>query len=496
MNEPFDEHIKSKLGQFIPDFQKEEIWEEFEHYRNNHIPVNGNNEVPTDNHIDKALNESIQNNLNKHSVPFNNQHWNKMKMQIQTYETRKHYIYFSKFIEIASIILIFFAFIHKSSFFSTHPIFDYSPKNNREYVYNTTEQVNSKSISNAHKEHLHDDINTSGPSEVITKHDYTLNAQGHNINDIYSEVAVAKSLRPSTSYEKNKSNTQTSNLDNYKAISDSIMDNSRSYKALEVLSYITPLALHLESFNFELQQETPRIIPIKNVIVKGKANTIVSLYSSADVNLINTPFDKVYSRASYYKEALSNSYGIGISRRFHTLEIGVGLAYAQREYNPEIIEEIYGIRENLYSQVTFNKISYDIVSIPVQLNYRFIDKPSWSAYVMSSAITHLVMQADYGINDVIVMGRPSIENNHLFAKSRMDEKPFIDGLINGDNIQDDYFISVGFGFGIEKALFKDASIYMQPSYQRHILSADIGIGPNKDKIHTSSLLVGFKYSLN
>ena len=496
MNEPFDEHIKSKLEQFIPDFQKEEIWEEFEQYRNNHKPVYGNNEVPADNLTDKALNKSIQNNLNKHSVPFNNQHWNKMKMQIQTYETRKHYIYFSKFIETASIILIFFAFIHKSSLITVHPIFDYLPKNNREYVYNTTDQANLKNISNAHKEHLHDGINVSVPSEVNTKYDHTFTSQGLNTDGISSDAVVEKPLAESSFFDIDNLNTATSSLDTYKAIIDNVQNNNTSYKGLEILSYITPLTLNSESFNFELLQETPRIIPMQNVTVRDKANMIVSLYSSADVNLINTPFDKVYSKASYYKEALSNSYGIGISRRFHTLEIGVGLAYAQRNYNPEIIEEIYGVRENLYSQVTFNKISYDIVSIPVQLNYRFIDKPSWSAYVMSSAITHLVMQADYGINDVIVMGRPAIENNHSFAKSRMDEKPFIDGLINGDNIQDDYFISVGFGFGIEKALFKDASIYMQPSYQRHILSADIGIGPNKDKIHTSSLLVGFKYSLN
>lgn len=495
MNEPFDDHIKSKLGDFIPDFKKEGIWEEFEHYRDNHKPVNGNNDVPADNHIDKAFNTSIQNNLNKHSVPFNNQHWDKMKVQIQTYETRKHYIYFSKFIEIASIILIFFALTHKSSFISTHPIFDYLPKNDRNHVYNSTEQVNLKNTTNTYKEPLLDDLNTSTPSELNTKYDHTFTAQGYKTNGLSSDAVAVNSLAASSSFDSDNHNTTNSSLGRYEAITDNTHDKT-FYKGLEILPSITPLAFTLESLNHELQPETPRIIPLKNLTIKDKTNTIVSLYSSADVNLINTPFDKVYSRASYYKEALSNSYGIGISRRFHTLEIGVGLAYAQREYNPEVIEEIYGIRENLYSQVTFNKISYEIVSIPVQLNYRFIDKPTWSAYVMSSAITHLVMQADYGINDVIVMGRPSIEYNQTFTKSRMDEKPFIDGLIHGDNIQDDYFISVGFGFGIEKAIFKDASIYMQPSYQRHILSADIGIGPNKDKIHTSSLLVGFKYSLN
>ncbi|HRG42491.1 MAG TPA: hypothetical protein PLC27_13880, partial [Saprospiraceae bacterium] len=59
-----------------------------------------------------------------------------------------------------------------------------------------------------------------------------------------------------------------------------------------------------------------------------------------------------------------------------------------------------------------------------------------------------------------------------------------------------YFASVGFGFGIEKNISKNVSLYVQPSYQRHILSSDLGIGPNKDRIHTSSLQFGVKSVLN
>ena len=105
------------------------------------------------------------------------------------------------------------------------------------------------------------------------------------------------------------------------------------------------------------------------------------------------------------------------------------------------------------------------------------------------------MNADYGIKDVIVMGRPTLDNNRSNTESRLDEKPFIKGLFHGDKIVDDYFISAGFGFGIEKDIFKHTSFYLQPSYQRQILSKNIGIGPNKDKIHTSSIQVGLKFKL-
>lgn len=80
--------------------------------------------------------------------------------------------------------------------------------------------------------------------------------------------------------------------------------------------------------------------------------------------------------------------------------------------------------------------------------------------------------------------------------ARLEKKPFIDGILAGENIKENYFASIGFGFGIEKKICSHTSIYIQPSYQRQILSADIGIGPNKDKIHTSSLQFGVKTLLN
>jgi hypothetical protein len=114
---------------------------------------------------------------------------------------------------------------------------------------------------------------------------------------------------------------------------------------------------------------------------------------------------------------------------------------------------------------------------------------------MAGAALNLVMNASYDVTEAKILGRPA-PDRFIPEEPRLESKPFIEGLLAGENFKDNYFASVGFGFGIQKKIFNNTSIYVQPSYQRQLLSADIGIGPNKDKIHTSSLQFGLKTVLN
>ena len=68
---------------------------------------------------------------------------------------------------------------------------------------------------------------------------------------------------------------------------------------------ITPIPVEIEPVYTEMAS----IFPLQ--ISKNKSRQIIALaaFTSADINLINTPFDKVYSLPSYTKEALNKSYG-------------------------------------------------------------------------------------------------------------------------------------------------------------------------------------------
>ena len=237
--------------------------------------------------------------------------------------------------------------------------------------------------------------------------------------------------------------------------------------------------------------ELALIFPWKYTKPKSPVTHYVSAYASADINLINTPFDKLYSFASYTKEALNNSYGIHISGKRGNVEIETGLGYSARTYQPEIIKEAFGQFGSHYFEKSLQKISFDIACLPATIKYHFIDQPSWSAYLMGNVSINLIMNATYDIKETLVQGRPT-PGRFTPDEARLDEKPFTEGLLNGGKLLESYFMTIGFGFGIQKNIINGISIYLQPSYNRHVLSQDIGIGPNKDKIHTSGIQMGIK----
>jgi hypothetical protein len=235
-------------------------------------------------------------------------------------------------------------------------------------------------------------------------------------------------------------------------------------------------------------------LPVSIIPLKQVTKFSVGAFVSADINLINTPFDKLYSLASYTKEAYNNSFGFNFSAEKNDLEVQTGFGYAQREYQPKIIKEDYAQFSDHYFEKSLNKISFDIATIPLNLKYHFLNQHNWSVYFMTGAVLNIVINAEYDINETLKQGRSSARFTP--DQARLDEKPFIKGIFNGDKIKDNYFVTVGFGFGVEKQISNSTSLYLQPSYQRQILSADIGIGPNKDNIHTSSLQFGVKTVIN
>jgi hypothetical protein len=76
------------------------------------------------------------------------------------------------------------------------------------------------------------------------------------------------------------------------------------------------------------------------------------------------------------------------------------------------------------------------------------------------------------------------------------KRSFNQGIFEGGRIRDNFFISGAFGIGAAQHLFHNLNLFTQAMYNRHLLSAERGVGPNKDKIHTLSVQGGIRFSLN
>jgi len=487
-NKKFDHIIKEKMDHLITD-SNIDGWSKFESKWNE---LNLHN-IGDDRKFDAQIKKKVYHQKQK----YNAEHWLKMKEELRIIDERRNTVFISKVLEFAAIFLFVFTFSHLSGLI----YFDQGVKNE------------SKKFASASSAEKLKNSENNKPAETTFK----ITPKTKNNNILRNQKSVISPDIEATISNPDISENIVSGVSNYEFVitqsedilppsdidSGPITENTIIEKNLteerdpnENISYNDNTLAFLPALDKKYpESEIAMIFPMKLRTPPHVSKIALSAYVSGDINLINTPFDKLYSLASYNKEALNNSYGINISKKKNNFEAETGLGYAYREYQPKLVTEAYGQNPDFYFEKSLKKISFDLVNIPINLKYHFVTTHNFSIYVMAGAAINLVMNAEYDIFESLRQGRPPV-GRYTPEQARLDEKPFIRGILNGDNIKDNYFGTIGFGFGVEKKLFSNTSIYIQPSYQRQFISADIGIGPNKDKIHTSSLQVGIKTIIN
>lgn len=487
--------INSYIKNFIGYFYKREVIDEHitEANKNGFTYTQQNpNQRLSDEDFDNLIKEQFTKAPNKNTAD----DWATLSDSLDTIDQRKSSIYNSKTVEFLAFILIFFTYIQWFNF--TYKHIDNDDKPVVAQVINPPKLPTSQGNSSTK---VHDfSGNLSQKSIVIessTPHSEYPRSKPLLAIEMVPKINLnipssTKSISPDKSSLTLNTNS-TSNLSKNDVPTQIIAINKINSESQNLSAEESSSIHQLPSIDLHPDTEFPYIIPMARSIHPKKTYAI-SAYGSLDAILINTPFDKVYSKASYNSELRSQSFGINISKTQGTLETETGIGYAKRSYHPEIIRELYGFDDNYYSQKLFDKISFDIISIPVNFKYHFINRPGWSAWLNGGIGTNFVVNAQYGISEIKILGRPAPDYVPQ-EESRLEEKPFIDGFFNGDNIRDDFFLTVKFGFGINKRISENGSIYMHSGYERHVLSHNIGIGPNKDKLHTASLQMGVKVNL-
>jgi hypothetical protein len=242
--------------------------------------------------------------------------------------------------------------------------------------------------------------------------------------------------------------------------------------------------------------------PMQRSKIKNTGLWSIGASFGGEVNHINTPFDKIYSLASYSKEAMSNNVALTAAYRMGHVELATAIEYSRKEYQPQAIVERYSTSEDYYFQTSLNKISYDIISMPLELRY-IHQTPQWNYYTGLGAKFNMIAVADYDVSSDILNSLPKPTNVVNTLDPLIDKKYFNRGVF-GDNttelalkkgessgsLSKNYFASLGATLGLEKKIKTRTSLFIEASYYHHLLSNDIGIGPNKDRIHTTSLKVG------
>lgn len=486
----FDDLLKNKLESISTPLGVD-TWSRFEKILDADADLHLDNEDPS---FDKTIKQKISTN---HHVGKDTQ-WQILKEKLNNIKHRKDSIYLSKVMELVAIFLIVFTLTNINGYIL--PFEEKAIQNiDTNYANLTKDNTTTTSLKN-NKTNLPLSNKSFASSEIKVKSN--LKTERNKVNQFSSVLVSQNDLEDTQIYNEKIGK----DIDMSKGeVTFSLNSNPISHLEIPEVKtsdavmgeYVNESLSNMEALNIKLipieiapvYTEMASIFPMQITSNKAKSIKAISAFASADINLINTPFDKVYSIPSYTKEALNNAYGLRISTQKNNLEIESGLDYSRREYHPARFKEAFGNTSDVYFETSLDKITFDIASIPLNLKYHYINQPGWSSYLMVGVALNLIANASYEIPTTLVEGRPS-PDRYTPIRPRLEEKEFTKGLLNGDAFKDNYFATAGFGIGFEKKIYKNTSIYIQPSYHRHLLTP--GIGPKNDKIHTSSLQFGVK----
>lgn len=216
----------------------------------------------------------------------------------------------------------------------------------------------------------------------------------------------------------------------------------------------------------------------------NRSRISISPFISADFNAINS-FPNIQQLDESRLKHLTLTPGAGLGIGFHNgpWSVNTGLAYAYRFYDPNITEQFGTIQG--YQELNFNKVSLHMLQLPIRLNYTVIEGMKYSFYISGGASLHYILSQQFEKPK-----RPisSLEKIDPTFQAVLDDDQYRSGSFIG-RFNEVTYITADLGFGIERKLNEDLSVYIQPTYMRMF---GAGVGPNFDVIHTLSLQLGLR----
>jgi hypothetical protein len=232
----------------------------------------------------------------------------------------------------------------------------------------------------------------------------------------------------------------------------------------------------------------------------------IGMQGGPDYNRVITPSTEV-NGTSYQADRYSLGYsgGLTIGLEKGRWEIETGLMYSNKRYYSLPILVLDGSVEDGFFGDGTKQFDLDVFQVPLNFRYNFFRKDRWRIYAMGGMSLHVTTQSNYYLAeaDGFATGsfrpqptRPGEDNSGRNAPSIKSEfDNFTKGWLEGGAFSKNSYLTGNVGFGIERFLTDYWSIYAQPTYSHSLIYLNNGLGPYYDRIHTNSLIFGFKVRL-
>lgn len=235
----------------------------------------------------------------------------------------------------------------------------------------------------------------------------------------------------------------------------------------------------------------------------------LSMLGSTDINSIYTPgsiegpFSEL-DRTTFVIPALhrfSPGYGGGASLGFQNgrMETEIGVLYTAKFYQARPVLYVTGSVSEGFSAEGLKDIEMNMVSVPFQLKYHWLDNNNWRFYTGLGANLNVIMESNIQLADEDAFRSSSFNlslpdpNPSGGPKSRgLNSKNLEGGWLQGGGFSKNAYITGTLSAGLERKFESGWSVFFQPTYQHSLYYFSKGIGPDNDRIHTFSLISGIR----
>jgi len=490
-NKEFDDIIKKKL-QSLDSPSTDDGWDVFrEKWEQSNEAISTPDEEIDDiaeSAKDDEFDDVVKKNMLGLRMPFNSAHWIKLKAQLEAESLFRKRLYVAKTVEILMLSLIVIGVLNvwpiQESVYEL-PIFDTPMVADLPVDKETVDKYNQEVAE------YKSDITASNSkwSESRNQNAIDRNTETISLNVTPIENPTIQNfleaIQPSNKEAPSAQSSPTTAADeeiNQVMTSTAMLDTDWNLLELPIRPMGSPM-------------------PVITSPIDIGEQSYVSVAIGPRTALVNSPFDPVYN----VDPTSTFNTNWGVTAKMHkeigNVELSTGLGYQTTSYQPFLVNERYNANEQQFGEIGLENIRFQTVNVPVGVKYNIVDQPKYQIYATAGVDVNFVAAATYDIRDEVVgrngprpssFGSPN--NSSVNERSKLSEKDFNEGLLNGGAFRDNIFATANLGVGVVRSVGESTSIFVEPKYS-HFVNSN-GIGPNNDRVHGISLDIGVRYNLN
>lgn len=223
----------------------------------------------------------------------------------------------------------------------------------------------------------------------------------------------------------------------------------------------------------------------------------ISLSLGRDLHHILTPYDHLLSNRGYDQWAGGNSGSFGYTWEGRKWGIRTHLAYHDLGYLPKPFTEVFdGDMQRGYFTESIKTIELNLLSVDLQVSRSLARLGSWNLYAVAGIAGHMAILANYDRRQEFLPGTdplPAGETPQPTRPSKISQKRFADGIIEGGGFAENSFLTLDGGFGFERHLNGRISLFQENTLRLNPFRRSLG--PNNDRINSLGLTAGVRVLL-